>query len=397
MPTADELLQTAEQSFEQGDFEQAVTLFEQAHDANPQSPDGAIGMARVALMLGGYEDAMVILDRILRFFPKHAAANTYRGVVDEGFGRLEPALKYYEKAAKLDPRLPVARFNLGRCYGQLKRWKAAVRELQVATRQEPGNVAFWYNLGIVCQESGDSAKAIDAFSECVEINPLFVDGHLTLADVLVNAKRERLAEEILDNAAQLFPDEGIIHSKRAAMAARRGDPNGAIERLRQELEVDPENVDAWLNLSIFGMLAEDLEVAEEGAVKAAELEPDGWRAHYQLGMVYDAVGLKDQAKNALETSVANSPDSEWGPRNNLALLLMEETEEKPLLRASALLEEAKTHSPPEETHIALYNLALVHWKLDKKKESQAYARQAAAGPPGDSVTEDAKRFLDNFS
>jgi TolA-binding protein len=69
-----ELLFKAEQHLERGELDEAAVLFDQAHDQNPNSPNGALGMARVALALGQAADARQILDKVLRRFPEHPKA-----------------------------------------------------------------------------------------------------------------------------------------------------------------------------------------------------------------------------------------------------------------------------------------------------------------------------------
>jgi thioredoxin-like negative regulator of GroEL len=74
MRTNAELLFKAEQHLERGELDEAAQLFDQAFDANPQSPNAAIGMARVASALGQYREALQILDRVLHKVPEHPRA-----------------------------------------------------------------------------------------------------------------------------------------------------------------------------------------------------------------------------------------------------------------------------------------------------------------------------------
>lgn len=393
MATAGELLREANESLQNGQLDRAAELFEQAHNADKEQPNGVIGLAKVAILLGQLEDAMRMLDAALKRFPKHAEAMAYRGVVDEAFGRIPAAMGYYEKAAKLDPKLGVARFNLGRALAQQKRWKDAIRELQAATKIEPGNLAYWDSLGIAYMESGDSAHAIEAFSEVIDINPLHLNGYLTLADTLVAAGKPDLAEQVLENAKGLFPEEGMVHSKLAAMAARRKDFASAVEHLRIQTEVDPLNETAWLNLSVFAMLASDLETAEQAAAKATEINPAGWRGFYQMGIVYDACELRDKAKDAFRKAIQNGAD-EWKPYNNLGNILMEGDAELDWREAAGVFGKALELAPVEEAYTPLFNLALAYWKLGDKVKAKECAQEAVNnGPPGDPTVEDARRLL----
>jgi tetratricopeptide (TPR) repeat protein len=396
MASAGELLNEARQAFDEGDLDSAANLFEQAHDADPKSPDGAIGMARVALVLGQAEDALEILDKVLKHFPKNAEALLYRGVVDESFGRLPAARGWYEKAVRQDPKLALAHYNFGRVLAQEKRWKDAVRELQFATRQQPSNVPFWYALGIAYQESGDPGHAIEAFSECIEINPLYAEGYATLADVLVMNGRDELAGKILENAVALFPESPVFYSKLAALAVRKKDFAGAVEWVKKQTEIEPENEETWLNLSVWAMLAGDLQTVEEGAKGAIQANPEGWRGYYHLGMLYKSIGLMDQALENGRIAVEKAP-GEWEPKNNQGLALLETEDEANWREAVELLKQAVAECPVSEVHTPYYNLALGFWKIgDQEKSRLAAEASVAAGPAGNETVENARRFLGNF-
>jgi thioredoxin-like negative regulator of GroEL len=69
-----ELLFKAEQHLERGELDEAAALFDQAHDQSPNSPNAALGMARVALALGQVEEARQILGKVLHRFPGHPKA-----------------------------------------------------------------------------------------------------------------------------------------------------------------------------------------------------------------------------------------------------------------------------------------------------------------------------------
>jgi len=75
---SDDLARQAEERLAAGDIPQATTLFMQAHEeearTRKKSPAGAVGVARIALILGQIEDARIALDKVLATFPDHAEA-----------------------------------------------------------------------------------------------------------------------------------------------------------------------------------------------------------------------------------------------------------------------------------------------------------------------------------
>ncbi|MBI2568575.1 MAG: tetratricopeptide repeat protein [Candidatus Schekmanbacteria bacterium] len=65
-----ELLRQARLCLRRGDLNRAAVYFDRAHDVNPATPCGAIGMALVATLLNRFADAAAILDRVDAKFPE---------------------------------------------------------------------------------------------------------------------------------------------------------------------------------------------------------------------------------------------------------------------------------------------------------------------------------------
>ena len=96
------------------DFPRALSLMERAVEANPESPEAWINLARMHEALGDSERAVSILDRVLRDFPDNALAWFNRGAIREvggdhtvtTFSDADPARTYSAEEWKALFRLP---------------------------------------------------------------------------------------------------------------------------------------------------------------------------------------------------------------------------------------------------------------------------------------------------
>lgn len=86
----------------------------------------------------------------------------------------------------------------------------------------------------------------------------------------------------------------------AAVALKsKGDLTGAIAKLREVLEVDPNHTDTHCALAVYLQQSGDYEAAITHALKVVEADPNDPFSHVQLSTVYMRCGKIPQAEDAL--------------------------------------------------------------------------------------------------
>lgn len=397
MDTTTALLIEAERYIELEDADRAAVCFKTALDLDEShSPLPSVGLARIALMVGRVEDAQRLLDHVLQQHPKCAEALTYRGVVADAREDAEGALKYLERAVAQRGDFVPALANLGRVQGQLGRWQDALRSFKRASELAPGKADLVPLLALAAARTGDHGEAIRALVPHLEQNPNHIDGIVTLADVLVDAKMITQAADLLANAVSRFPAVAVLHARQSSLALRSGNLALAREAAERQVSLTPGDEDALLYAATLDMMELDLNKAEARVQQVLAINQANWRAHYQLGLIYDALKIRHAAKVAYGVAMRCGPKA-WQPRNNLATLLLEERTPAAAREALSLLNEALTLGPVEELLDVHYNLALAFWQLGELKNSEQAAREVARSPRNCSVVTNAKRFLQNFA
>lgn len=394
------LLIEAERYLENEDVDRAAECFRRAQVLEKVgAPSPAVGLARVALILGRLDDAQQILDHVLADHPKSVEALTYRGVVADAREDPSAALQLLERAVAVDATFAPAHANLGRLLGQLGRWSEARLAFRTALALAPRQPALVPLLALAATRAGSLDEAIEVLTKHLERSPDHLDAIVTLADVLIEAKMGDHATELLANAVERLPRVAVLYARQSGLALRRGDLELARSAVAKQIALTPTDEAALLYAATLELMRRDLEQAEQLVQRALELAPESWRAHYQLGLIYDALRLKGPASVAYRMAMKHGPRA-WQPRNNLATMLLEERTATAAREALALLEEAialGSNGDAPDAPDTRYNLALAHWQLGQRAASERAARQVASLVVNSPIVATAKRFLGNFT
>ena len=146
--------------YARGEFEAAASSVCAGVDLNPADLRPLIFLGMMADL--SPESALLVRQRLEGFakrFPNHAQAQYYYGfslTKSETPAAAEPFLR---RAQRLDPKLPQARFELGKLFADAGRKVEAIRELQAAILLAPDLAAAHYRLGQLYQRDGQTALA----------------------------------------------------------------------------------------------------------------------------------------------------------------------------------------------------------------------------------------------
>jgi tetratricopeptide (TPR) repeat protein len=431
MPTPDELVRNAEELLSEGRLDEAAEAFAEALEQDHEHLPASLALLRLSLALGMVEQATAIAERTLSFAPEDPEALVLRGLIEEGSGRLDAALKLYGRASRIaheayrpaspqppsemerarprqaapeaaQPRRPAvtpqgaytARYHHGRALAAARRYKEAIPELVAASRLQPNATEPHYAMGIAYKESGRIGEAVGAFTRAIEIDPTFLDGYMTLCDVLSEAEKQDAAERVLLQAQSLYPDVGAVYDKLAAVYLKQGELAKVVETLQQQVRVDPANEEAHVNLVTFALVAKDVQTAAAAVERLIEQHPGSWRGRHLRSTLYDMADRTDLAMADLREAMKLAPQ-EWKPRNDLGTLLnaRAQTDPSAVPEAVEVLEAACKLAPASEL-APRYNLALAYWNAGRKPEAQRTAAELVqGGPEGHPVVEQAREVL----
>ena len=292
-------------------------------------------LAEAYVQVGQAADAIAVLEGHVGNDPslalRLAQAQNQNGDAEAALVTLEPfsrqVLENEEGRQQLDPRL-VERLSLeyGRLLVAASRPTEAVAYFELATQANAENKLAWQLLGQALANSGDRERAKEALERYQELAARDADDSSTIA---------RRQEDLTD------PTVRVLREAQEKMAS--GDGEGALETLRAEILLRPNDPRPRVLEARTLLLLERPQEALEAAQRALETAPDDPDTHYVLGTVLMSVRRFDEAESRLRQALELAPEH-TAALNDLAVLLLELGRRD---EAKALLERALAIHPDD--------------------------------------------------
>jgi tetratricopeptide (TPR) repeat protein len=192
-------------AFEAKQFEQAAAAFQKASEMDPKQH--------------------VVWAQLAESYMKFAATKTGA----EGEGLMQKGLEAYGKAMELKPDDAAYHNNFALALVQAKRIPEAQAELAKAAQIDPPNAAkYFYNLGAVLVNSGQTDAAGEAFKKAIEVNPDYADAQyqygvylISKAQISADGKVTPVpgTREAFEKYLQLKPDGPFADSAKGMLAS----------------------------------------------------------------------------------------------------------------------------------------------------------------------------------
>lgn len=167
--------------------------------------------------------------------------------------------------------------------------------LRLAFEQTPGDTARVLAYVAALEKKGDADTALRALDAAAAAG---ADDFLLIcarASALGAKLRYDEAEKAIRQAAKLRPDAVEVQLQAGVLAFRRGKWRDAVEPLRKVVATDNTIATAHYFLGEALNKTDDLAGALTSFQRAAELEPDHWRALKGVGIVFDRMGRPSEA------------------------------------------------------------------------------------------------------
>ena len=115
----------------------------------------------------------------------------------------------------------------------------AEADLEQAARENPRSFVTLTALGLVLEQRGDGARALEACERSVRVRPGYAPGRFWLGVLYLHRKRldEGIAQ--LEEALRINRAFPLAHFNLGAAFENRGDKRRALEQYRKELEINP--------------------------------------------------------------------------------------------------------------------------------------------------------------
>jgi tetratricopeptide (TPR) repeat protein len=360
---------------------------ERPHDA---ARNGILGMVLYAHEQ--YEFAEPCLERAHALDPGEGRWAYYLGRAQFYLARYDRAEASLREALRRRPGYLPARVVLAQCLLDAGRLDESLTLYRALEAQRPDAAEVHYGLGRIHAAQGDLAAAVDHYHKACDLHPGFGAAHFALARAYRDLGEKEKAREHLDLYQKdklgwpTVPDPLLAdivglrnsatdHLRRGIRLAKKGQLREAAEEHEAALEVDPELIQARINLiRLYGQLDRP-EEAEKQYRAALDTDPNLAEIHYNYGVLLASQQSTDAA-DAFRRAVELKP-AYAEAHNNYAYLLM----------TSGKLEDAAKHyraalETKPDYPAAHFNLARILIQQGELDEAIGHLRQTLS-PKGE--------------
>lgn len=272
-------------------------------------------------------------------------------------GRAADAVAQYEQALKLRPDFFEARMGLGGVLTDLGRQEEAIAVLAEAARQRPESDTAWVQYGRALQHAGRVVEAAECYATAIRLNPKQNLAYNNLGVIFDHAGQVDDAIARFELAFQACPDHlpGLVNLVSVLVRAKRYAQ--AEPHLRQLVERDPNNPDAWNGLGLAEQEKQHFEAAERHYLRALALRPDHADALTNLGNVRFDLEHYAEAETFFRQAIAVNAEciEAW---NGLRSVLVRSGRDEEALQATERLLTLKPDYP--HAHFYLSSMLLSH-------------------------------------
>ena len=227
------------------------------------------------------------------------------------------AVKFFEQAIKIDPRLALAYSGLADCYNILEgySWMAQGRALPLAKkfatealRLDENLAEAHASLGLTLMNSWDFRSAEREMKRAIELRPNYAPAYSWYSQLLFFQKRYNESYSQDQKALDIDPSSIITIGRVTEDLADMGRLDEAMELIQRALELNPFNAQLHVSKSDVLRRLGQTDGAIEEARRAVELgkSPD---TEVNLALVYAVAGKKEEAR-AILTEIENRREDE---------------------------------------------------------------------------------------
>jgi tetratricopeptide (TPR) repeat protein len=277
-----------------GEVSGAVEDFSTAVDLEPTSVPAMFRYASGLYALDRVEEALQAYDTLESLDPGNPSMFLGRAACLEKLERWQDALDDYLALFEQDPSSADASAGAGRMYSRLNENDLAQQYLLLSLELNP-QASTYHSLGLFFYGNGMYSEALEAFEEgfSLEKDNALLAANLALAAFMTeDLDRAREAAAFAD---ALEPGLSEVLKVQGLLMYHDGDYSSAVDIFSQAVEADP--LDAYSHYYLGSASFQDAQYdkAEEQLHEALNLDEDLLMAHAVLSLVYQELGLREEA------------------------------------------------------------------------------------------------------
>lgn len=295
-----------------GEPKEVIALLQPFMDGKLEDSELLVLMGQAHLRTGRSSEGNALLARAISGRPESSNMRELSAMLSFGSGRIQEGMNTLAQTfatgdldADSTDRVTSV---LVWAYGSQGRFEEAETLLDAAAQKHPDRVNNYTNLrGVLAEFKGDSAAALALFRKAAELGS--PAGSLNLGRFAMRKGNFQEADAHYHDALQKRPDSANAHLGLALLAQRKNDLSGAIEHASAVTKAKPYSLAARRLLAGLYVQQREYPSALRVATEAVRLSNDHPRAYQLTAAIYQRMGRKLEAIEALDKAIARAPKS----------------------------------------------------------------------------------------
>ena len=220
----------------------AVKLFDQALDINPDHPFVLNNRGNALKELQRCEEALASYDRAIALYADYADAYNNRGNALQALKRYEEAIASYDRALVLKPDLAVAHNSRADVLLEMKRFGEALLSYDRAIELQLYDADMYNNRGNVLQELRRYEDALLSYERALELKPDSAEACSNRGNAFQRLGRDEDALGSYEQALVLNPDYSIAYNNQGNTLQKLRRYEDAVLSYEHALAIKPDYV-----------------------------------------------------------------------------------------------------------------------------------------------------------
>lgn len=301
------LLQQAVQHHQQGQLDEAATLYQQLLQQNPAQPDALHLLGVIAYQRQHYSVALDLIQKAIQITPEVASYYNNLGNVLQALQQTEPATRCYQRALQLDPKYSEPYHNLANLAVANQQMDEAKKYYRQALRLNPQYFEAHYQLGNLLYQQNDLDAAETHLQAALALNSRHANLHNILGSLFGKQEKAKEAITHFQKAIELDPQLTDAYSNLGLILSEIGESSSALFYLQKALALDPHFVDAYFNMAKVLFKQNQFTASAACYQRVLELKPNFAGVYADLANISWAIGHITQALTQLRQALAIEP------------------------------------------------------------------------------------------
>lgn len=287
----------------------AIQEYERAIELNPRYPDALYHLGIICLQVGDLPKAVESLEKCIKITPADPYVHYNLAEAYRRQDNWQKAISHYYSSIELNPKDAFAHYNLALSYAKTEQHEQAIPRYEHAIDLAPREGHFHHDLARSLQALRRYEQAIAEFGKALQINPNDGESLGELARCYRESGQFDACIHLYKRVIQLNPDSADAHYQLGYAFLRLDEDDQAFEEFQRAVKLDSSHARALHGLGVIYLKHRNKpDVASDFLRQALQLDPELIEARMELSDAYLKMGRLNDARSEIETARSVAED-----------------------------------------------------------------------------------------